>query len=71
MAEREYQLMTRCVEHGCILVSAGEVGDERYAELLREAEDMQDRGLATAHYLARGFRIALTDAGRRLRSGQP
>ncbi|WAS98356.1 hypothetical protein [Nannocystis punicea] len=71
MTERDYELLDLCVEHGCILVAAGEVGDERYARLLRECEDMQDRGLATAHYLARGFRVALTDAGRRRRAGQP
>ncbi|MDC0671207.1 hypothetical protein [Nannocystis radixulma] len=35
----------------------------------QEAYDLHDRGLASAHYLERGFRIALTDAGRRWRAG--
>jgi hypothetical protein len=70
MTERDYELMGLCVEYGCILVAAREVGDERYARLLSECEDMQERGLASAHYLARGFRVALTDAGRRWRAGQ-
>ncbi|MCY1063020.1 hypothetical protein [Nannocystis sp. SCPEA4] len=70
MTWQESELKEFLVEQGCVLVSAGEVGDERYERLLREAHDLQDRGLASAHYLERGFRIALTDAGRRWRAGQ-
>lgn len=70
MTWQESELKEFLVEHGCVLVSSGEVGDQRYERLLREAYDLHDRGLASARYLERGFRIALTEAGRRWRAGQ-